>query len=221
MTVSLFTALQADASALEFQNGYRLIAGGGFPSGKGLWDWTDTSEEGVLGWGPAGGAGVVCLFNFKDESYHIETGISFIHLRGEQTLGDSSYEYMQNTIEIPILFKKRLPFPDSDWFLGGGALIMLNPIEARRTETTDGEDTEIYCEPENRLMLGLQLGLDWKFINREAHDWMLSLHYSHPLTSPGFTFEEAGSGNIRLNRVDLSFSYLYTPAAGFPRRSAR
>jgi hypothetical protein len=206
---------------MEFQNGYRAFIGGGFPSGKGLWDWTDTEEKGVLHWGPAGGGAVVGLFNFNNESFHIETGISFVHLRGEQSLGDSRYEYMQNTIENPVLYKKRLPFPGSDWFLGGGALLMLNPIEARRIETKDGDETEEYCAPGNRLMLGLQLGLDWKFLIRKAHDWMLSLHYTHPLTSPDFSFEKNGSGNIRLNRVDLSVTYLYSPAANFPRRSVR
>ncbi len=221
IAISLLSALPPALPALEFQNGYRLILGGGFPSGKGLWDWTDTSEKGTLHWGPAVGGGVVCLFNLREEACHIETGINIVHLRGKQKLGDSRYEYMQNTIEIPVLYKTRLPFPDTHLFLGGGAVMMINPIEARRTETTDGEETEIYCEPDNKVMLGLQLGLDWKFINKEAHDWMLSLHYTHPLTSPGFSFEEMGSGNIRLNRADLSFTYLYTPAAGFPRRSVR
>ena len=136
-------------------------------------------------------------------------------------MGDSRYEYVQNTIEIPVLYKKRLPFYDFDWFLGGGAVMMLNPIEASRIETTDGDKTKIYEDPDNRFMLGLQLGLDWKFVNRNAHDWMLSLRYTHPLTSPGLKFGESGSGNIRLNRVDIGINYLYSPTADIPRRKVR
>lgn len=197
--------------AAEIQAGIQVSLGAGYPSGKGLWDWTDSAAEGRLHWGPGGAAGAVILYNLDGGKYQIESGGLYSRISAGQSLDSRRYNYIQHSLEVPLLFKQRLPF-DKHWYLGIGPALLFIPGESRR-ETADETLTS---RAEQQAAVALQLGTDWVFFTRRR--WLMrgSFRFVHPLTSPEYKFTEATSGSIRINRVDIGLAVLYAFAP--PRR---
>ena len=59
-------------------------------------------------------------------------------------------------------------------------------------------------------MAALQAGLDYEFLTNGALQMLLSFNFVHPVTSPGYSWQEKSSGSIRINRLDLALTLLYT-----------
>ncbi|MDA3958093.1 hypothetical protein [Oceanispirochaeta sp.] len=106
------------------------------------------------------------------------------------------------------MFKTRLPFK-SHWYLGAGPALILLPADAIRTYRAEGADQRESSAPQKRMMAALLVGLDYKFPSRETFEMLLSLNFVHPVSSPGYSWEEGSSGSIRINRLDLAATLLY------------
>ncbi|MBF9018864.1 MULTISPECIES: hypothetical protein [unclassified Oceanispirochaeta] len=185
--------------ALNTQLGIRGFLSGGYPSGKGLWDWTDTHSTGTLEWGIGGGGGLVSRLQLNDRFY-LEGGINYVYIRAGQTLDVTSYTFTQMSIEFPLIFKSRLPFEKSEWYLGAGPNLIILPFEALRNNRT--------ATPDKSIMMALQVGLDYKVMEKEKSDILLSANFIHPVTSPAYEWEEESSGSVRINRLELCVTWL-------------
>ena len=185
--------------ALSTQLGIRGFIGGGYASGKGLWDWTDTQSEGTLQWGLGGGGGLVSRFQLNHK-FFLEGGINYVYIKAGQTLDNTKYTYTQSSLEIPLLFKARLPFKESDWYLGAGPNLIILPFEATRNG--------IEASPDKPIMMAIQVGLDYRAMHGEKSDILLSANFIHPVTSPSYNWEEDSSGSVRINRLEFCVTWL-------------
>lgn len=181
------------------QLGIRGFIGGGYASGKGLWDWTDTQAKGTLKWGFGGGGGLLTRVQLNDR-YYLEGGVNYVYIQAGQTLDNTIFTYSQSSLEIPVMFKVRLPFEAYDWFLGAGPNLIILPFEATRNG--------ISASPDKSIMLALQVGLDFKVMDREKSDILLSANFIHPVTSPSYDWEEDSSGSVRINRLEFCMTWL-------------
>ncbi len=186
-------------SALEGQLGVRASLNAGYPSGKGLWDWTDPLDKGTLSWGPGWGAGVFgrLLFN---ENFLMESGINYVSIQAGQTVGAAKYTFSQQSLEIPVLFKTRPPFQRT-FHLGGGPVFMFLPFKAERNGVS--------LRAEESFMLGLEASGDMLLYASPSSDVLLSCNFVHPVTSPVYKWEETSSGSIRINKVEFCVSWLF------------
>lgn len=186
--------------AMETQLGARAFMGGGYASGKGLWDWTDTQEQGTLSWGFGGGGGLVTRFILTDK-YILEGGINYVYIEAGQTLDTREYTYTQMSLELPLMLKAALPFETSNFFLGAGPNVIFLPFEATRNNTP--------AKPDTSVMLAIQAGLDYKAMDKENSEILISANFIHPVTSPAYKWEENSSGSIRINRLELCVTWLF------------
>jgi hypothetical protein len=98
------------------------------------------------------------------------------------------------------MFKVRLPFEKSDWYLGAGPNLIILPFEAMRNG--------IAASPDKSIMMALQVGLDFKAMDGEKSDILLSANFIHPVTSPSYDWEEDSSGSVRINRLEFCVTWL-------------
>jgi len=209
---SLLTILLLTVSlplwSVETGVGIRGSLSGGYPSGKGLWDWTEEKAEGTLFWGGGCGAGLIFQMDLNNR-ITLETGMTFSYLRGGQKLDAASYTYTQKSLEIPFNFVIPLPFDDRAWKLKAGPVLILLPFDADRLYRESGDSESRSSSPGKRSMAALQAGLDYRTLRTENLDVILSFIFTHPVTSPEYSWEEASSGSVRINRVDLSVTLLH------------
>ncbi|MDC7234159.1 MAG: hypothetical protein PQJ58_13070, partial [Spirochaetales bacterium] len=165
----------------------------------GLWDWTETDQLGTLEWGFGGGGGLVSRFGIG-EKFILEGGINFVYVQAGQTLDAEEYTFTQMSLELPVLFKTRLPFENTSWYIGAGPSLIFLPFEAYRNDVAQS--------PDKPVMLALQAGLDWSLFNSEKSEILLSGNFIHPVTSPSYKWEETSSGSIRINRLELCVTWL-------------
>ena len=111
-----------------FQIGCRGFISGGYPSGKGLWDWTETGQEGSLFWGGGGGAGLVTRVH-PNKDLILEAGMSLVQITAGQKLDETTYIYSQKSLDLPLMIKTRLPFQRL-MFLGAGPMFTILPFDA-------------------------------------------------------------------------------------------
>jgi len=199
LLVSLLLSLIIPLGAIGPQIGIRGQLSGGYPSGKGLWDWTEPSAKGTLFWD--GGAGGSLLLH-----YPVSDGISLVleftyaYVRGGQRLDNRSILYSQHSLEFPLLYRGKLPFPNIDSFFTAGLSPMV-PLDARMDRH--------YSEPGKPLMLCLKVGMDYLLLKGTAGELYLSGAFTHAVTSPEFSWIAESSGSVRINRVDLSLCWMF------------
>jgi len=193
--------------------GIRGSFSGGYPSGKGLWDWTGTDSPGSLFWGGGAGAGMV----FREDlnrKFSLETGLSYFFLQGGQRIGSVIYTYSQKSLEIPLILKVSLPFEDRRWTLNAGPVLILIPFDARRVLNRDGNTDSLDSTPGKQAMAALQAGFDFQTFSSENREIALSFNFTHPVTSPDYSWEPLSSGSVRINRIDLSVTLLHKTGHG-------
>ncbi|MDC7221734.1 MAG: hypothetical protein PQJ59_17510 [Spirochaetales bacterium] len=178
--------------------GVRSFFSGGYPSGKGLWDWTDAEQEGELHWKGGGGGGLILEIPLK-ESLSLTADSAYVYARGGQSLDDWDIVYTQQSLELFLLVKGKLPvdFKGSSLAVGLGGMA---PFDARMNGVS--------ATPHQPVMLCLKAGLDFPSLKGSWGEGYFSAYFVHPLTSPEYDWVDGSSGSVRINRIDLAVTWL-------------
>lgn len=201
-TLFIFLLLMAyPLFSLNFFSGYRAVVSVGQGSGKGFWDQTDTHENGNLHPLPGVGAALFGELSFS-EGLLLEAALQYSLSSAGQDVGGTEYHYHQQSFELPLMIKKS-PGNNRKMAFGLGPTLIYLPFKALRVIEESGSEITAKVIADQKILLGLQAGGEFRIPSSEKREIVLSLRFVHPLISPGYMWDESGSGNYRINRFDF------------------
>ncbi len=198
----------------DLTTGFTGLFSLGMGSGKGLWEPTDPSESGSLYPGTGGGMAYTAKLPLSRRSL-LNMSFQYIFARAGQRVEDQKILYTQQSLELPILLMAPPLSERSRLTLGAGPSLTLLPVTTRREITLDSRVvSDEYVRAEKTILFSLQAGADYTVPLTERKDLVLTLRFTHPFTSPGYAWDQGGSGNIRINRIDMGLGVLSHPPRG-------
>ena len=205
--VSLLFLLSPLLHSSDLTTGFIGMFNLGMGSGKGLWDTTDPRESGKLSAMPGGGISYLADIPLSYRT-HIKLSIQYSYAQAGQKAGDQEILYTQQSLELPVLLMGTPLSGESRLTLGAGPSVTVLPAEAVREVTAGGTVSEEAVEAEQTVLIGIQAGADYTIPLSSQKDLILTFRFSHPFTSPVYDWGQGGSGNIRINRIDLGIGVL-------------
>ncbi len=193
---------------VEMKTGFSGAFSLGMGSGKGLWDTSTTEEQGELL--PLPGGSVSYLANIAlSHRIFLNMSIQYSYARAGQKVDNRKILYTQQSLDFPLLIMGTPLSEKSRLTLGAGPTLTYLPGKAERAVYVDNTlISEETAHAEQMVLFGIQAGADYTIPISESSDILVSFRFSHPFLSPVYHWDEEGSGNIRINRIELGFGIL-------------
>jgi hypothetical protein len=187
--------------------GARVHGGLATGSGSGYWDWTTPEQTGRLRPGNAIGAGTEVRLGVQP-ALELSAGALFTAATVSQTVDGSTIEYAEQSVSFPLLAHTSVPAGAGRVGVLLGPAVTLLPFPT--TRTVDGPSssgtTEGYAG--TPVQASMEAGVEWSVPVSSRHRTVIGLRFVHPLTSPGYRWLTDSEGNTRINRFDLTASFL-------------
>jgi len=212
--VFLLVSHVAYAQSVPLWVGPRMHGGVATGSGAGYWDWTTPEQTGTFRPGYAVGAGAEVRLGIRP-ALELSTGIVFSRATVSQELDGATVEYEERSLSLPVLAHASVPAGTGRFGVLLGPAVTILPFPA--TRSVDGpaspRSPSLSSETMERhagapVQASMEAGVEWSVPVSSRHRTVIGLRFVHPLTSPRYRWLSDSEGNTRINRFDLTASFL-------------
>ena len=193
--------------AHSFHAGLEESADIAIGTGKGNWDWTDSSRD-IQRYTPfTPGIALVTAYDLGP-FFQMEGGVGYYWNSNEVANGDSRWVYEQQTLEFPLALRLFFVPRERGFYVKGGTALMVLTGKATFHNRETREDLLLSGRARNRFHGGLQIGLGYQAkLFRGLGE--VEAKYITFYTSPDYVRTDGSLGDIRFHRFGVNFRYYF------------